>query len=71
MELICYSSYFTKIEHFQEEARDNLDIHEVVADQVLDNMEELMSTNEGYRQHGKEVADKNLSSPNNSQKSTP
>jgi hypothetical protein len=71
MELIGYSSYFTKIEQFQEGGGDNLDIPEIATDQVSDNMEELISTNEGYRQHGREVADKNPSSPNNSQKSTP
>jgi hypothetical protein len=32
-------------------------------------MEELVSTNEGYRQHGKEVADRNPNSPTVSQKS--
>jgi hypothetical protein len=33
-------------------------------------MEELTDTNEGYRHHGREVVEKNLSSPNNSEKST-
>jgi hypothetical protein len=33
-------------------------------------MEELISTNKGYQQHGKEVVEKKNSSPNNSQKST-
>jgi hypothetical protein len=48
-----------------------LDIPEVAKYQVSDNMEELISTREGYRQHGREVGDKNPSSPNNYQKSTP
>jgi hypothetical protein len=64
MELIGYYSYFTKIEQFQEGGNDNLDISEVATDQVSNNMEELISTNEGYRQHGREVADKNPSLPN-------
>jgi hypothetical protein len=33
-------------------------------------MEELIDTNEGYRHHGREVVEKNLSSPNNFEKST-
>jgi hypothetical protein len=34
MELVGYSSNFTKIEQFQEGGRDNLDLHEIVAYQV-------------------------------------
>jgi hypothetical protein len=34
-------------------------------------MEELFNTNEGYRQQGREVTNKNLSSPIVSEKSTP
>ena len=56
MELIGYSSYFTKIEQFQEGGRYNLDIPKVAVDQVSNNMEELISTNEGYQQHVIEVA---------------
>jgi len=55
MELIGYSSYFTKIEQFQEGGRDNLDLPEIAAGEVSNNMEEIISTNEGYRQHGREV----------------
>jgi hypothetical protein len=48
MDLISCSSHFTKIERFQEEGEDNLDIPEIAADQVSDNVKELTSTNEGY-----------------------
>jgi hypothetical protein len=52
-------------------AEDNLDLHEIMAYQVSDDMEEIKSTNEGHRQHGKEVIDKNPNSPTMSQRSTP
>jgi hypothetical protein len=71
MELIGYSSYFTKVEQFQEGGRDNLDLHEITTYQVSDDMEEINNTNEGHRQHGREVMDKNPNSPTTSQKSTP
>jgi len=48
-----------------------LDIPKITIDQVLDNMEELIYSNEGYRQHGKQVANKNLKSSTTSYKSTP
>jgi hypothetical protein len=71
MELIGYSSYFTKVEQFQEGGGDNIDLHEIRTYQFLDDMEEINSTNEGHRQHGREVTDKNPNSPTMSQKSTP
>jgi hypothetical protein len=48
MEVIDYSFFFTKIEQFQEGSGDNSDLPEIAADQFLDNMEELIYTNEGY-----------------------
>jgi hypothetical protein len=63
MESIGYSSYFTKIEQFKEGGGDNLDLPEVSVNQDLNDMEELISTNEGYKQHGREVVDKNPNSP--------
>jgi len=34
-----------------------------MSDQYLNDMEELISTNEGYQQHGREVVDRNPISP--------
>lgn len=69
MASIGYSSYFTKIEQFKG-GGDNLDLPETTIDQALNDMEELISTNEGYRQHGREVVDRNPDSLIVSQKST-
>jgi hypothetical protein len=71
IELVGYSSYFTRIKQFQEGGRDNLNLHEIVEDQVLDDMKEINNTNEGHRHHGREVTYKNPNSPTTSQKSTP
>ena len=70
MASIGYSSYFTKIEQFKEGGGDNLDIPETSTDHSLNDMKELISTNEGYRQHGRKVAGINLNLPTVSQKST-
>jgi hypothetical protein len=48
METIGYSSYFTKIEKFKEGARDHLDIPETTINQDLNDMEDFITTNEGY-----------------------
>jgi hypothetical protein len=63
MELIGYSSYFTKNEQFQEGNGDNLGTPKIAVDQVSDNMEQFISTNECYRQHGREEEEKNPKSP--------
>jgi hypothetical protein len=47
-----------------------LNIHEASTNQVLNDMEELASTHEGYRQQGRETTNKNPNSLNLSQKST-
>ena len=60
MQLVGYSSHFTIIEQFQEGGRDNLDLDEIMAYQVSDDMEEINSTKEGHKQHGREVTDKTL-----------
>ena len=48
-ELIGYYSYFTKFEQFQEGGGDNLDIHEIAADQVSYDMEEINRKNEVHK----------------------
>jgi hypothetical protein len=48
-----------------------LDLPKITTNQVSYNMEDLISTNEGYREHGREVTNKNPNSPTTSQKSTP
>jgi hypothetical protein len=71
MELVGYSSHFTKIEQFQEGGRDNLDLHEMEAYQVSNDTGEINNTNEGHRQHDREVTNQNPNSPTTSQRSTP
>jgi hypothetical protein len=44
---------------------------QITTNQVSDDVEEINNTNEGNRQHGVEVTDKNPNSPTTSQKSTP
>jgi hypothetical protein len=48
-----------------------LNLPETSSNQDFNDMEELVSTNEGYRQQGREAMDKNPNSPTVSQKSTP
>jgi hypothetical protein len=60
MEFVGYSSHFIKIEQFQEGGRDNLDLHEIDAYQVSNDIGEINCTNEVHRQHGKEVRKQNL-----------
>jgi hypothetical protein len=70
MSLVGYSSYFTKIEQFKEGGGDNLNLPETSVNEALNDMEELSSTNECYRQQGREVTNKNPNSPIVSQRST-
>ena len=60
MELFGRQSFFTKIEQFQEVEGDNLNSLKIEADQVL---EDIIRTNEGYMEHGREVVDKKPNSP--------
>jgi hypothetical protein len=45
MTLIGYSSYFTKVEQFKG-GENNLNVSEVLVNQALNEMEELIGTNE-------------------------
>lgn len=55
MQLVGYSSHFTRIEQFQEGGGDNLDLQELAAYQISNDRGEINSTNEGHRQHGRET----------------
>jgi hypothetical protein len=54
MSLVGYSSYFTKPGQFKG-GGDNLNLLEISIDESLNDIEELASTNECYRQHDKKV----------------
>jgi hypothetical protein len=71
MELVGYSSHFTRIEQFQEGDRDNLDLHELASYQVSNDAGEIKSTNERHRQHDREATSQSSNSPKTSQRITP
>jgi hypothetical protein len=69
MSLVGYASYFTKSLQF-EGGGDNQNIPEASVENTLNDIKELASTNECYKQRGGEAKNKNLNSPNILQKRT-
>jgi hypothetical protein len=70
MSLVGYASYFSKSVQFEEGGGDNQNLPEASIENTLNDIEELASTNEYYKQRGRETTNKNPNSPNVSQKST-
>jgi hypothetical protein len=68
MSLVRYSSYFSKSEQFKEVGGDKKNILNSFVEETLNEIEELIRTNECYKQRGKEAPSKNPNSPNISQK---
>jgi hypothetical protein len=71
MKLVGYASHIIIIDQFQEGGGDNLDLQELVAYQNSENTGEANSTNEGYKQNGRETTNQNPNSAEMSQRSTP
>jgi hypothetical protein len=61
--MLGYSSYFCKSKPFKEGGEDNQNLLEASIEEALKDVEELDSTNEFYRQKGREPTSKNPNPP--------
>jgi hypothetical protein len=71
MSLVGYSSYFVSLNSSRKEEETIKISLETSIDEALNDIKELASTNECYRQKGREATNKNPNSPSVSQRSTP